>query len=262
MENLPRVLRAWSRGPDRGVIFDFNGTLSDDEPILRQIFTELFAEHLGWQMPAEDYVARLAGYSDREIIERVVTERAGDPALVEPLLAERRRRYRELVRTESPVRPDTCALVARLAAAGVPMAIVTGAQRPDVELVLAHSEVGRHLDLMVTEEDVIRGKPDPECFLKGAALLGLDPAAVLVLEDSVAGVRAARAAGMAVVGVEGTGARTAVASVADATVPALSPGLLDAVPGWPADGSSGLDAGAQRDPGAVGAEQVERALHR
>ena len=49
------VIREWAALPRRGVIFDFNGTLSDDEPILLEIYTELFAEHLGWQMTAAEY---------------------------------------------------------------------------------------------------------------------------------------------------------------------------------------------------------------
>src|SRR6185437_9134207 len=54
------VIRAWAGQAQRGVIFDFNGTLSDDEPILLEIFTELFAARLGWRMTAEQYYGRLA----------------------------------------------------------------------------------------------------------------------------------------------------------------------------------------------------------
>jgi beta-phosphoglucomutase-like phosphatase (HAD superfamily) len=83
------------------------------------------------------------------------------------------------------------------------MAIVTGAQLEDVQCVLASSPAGEHLPLLVTEEDVERGKPDPEGFLKGSALLGLDPEQILVFEDSVPGLRAATAAGMPCIGVSG-----------------------------------------------------------
>lgn len=215
---------------DRAVLFDFNGTLSDDEPVLTELFREMFAQHLGWQMTTHDYLTRLAGYSDREIIERVVIEQVGDdPKLVEHLMAERRRRYADHVRTQSPIRPDTVAFVRRLAAAEVPMGIVTGAQRADVDLVLANSDLRPHLPVIVCEEDVSHGKPDPEGYLAGAALLDAAPRSVLVLEDSVAGAAAARAAGMTVVGVEGTGSSQALSAVVDAIVPTLHEGLLEVV---------------------------------
>ena len=61
---------AWLRSDQPAVIFDFNGTLSDDEHILFDIFSELFRVHLGWAMTADDYRDELLGRSDREIIER------------------------------------------------------------------------------------------------------------------------------------------------------------------------------------------------
>ncbi len=192
----------------RAVIFDFNGTLSDDEPILQRVFGEIFMAYLGWRMPPEEYYARLAGRSDREIVEAVVGERVRDAEdtgpLVERLLALRRERYLRMVEEECPIRPATEALVEVLAADGHALAIVTGAQRGDVEFVLSRSAVGRHFGVVVTEEDVARGKPDPEGFLAAARLLGASPEETVVFEDSVAGVRAARAAGMRCIAVAGT----------------------------------------------------------
>jgi beta-phosphoglucomutase len=233
--HLTPLLRGWAASPGRGVIFDFNGTLSDDEPILLRIFTELFAEYLHWTLTPDDYYSRLAGHSDREIIEMVVGNVGpGDGApkddpLVDLLLTQRRRRYRELVEASSPITPAATALVRRLSRAGVPLAIVTGAQRPDVEFVLERSSIGDLVRLMVTEEDVTRGKPDPEGFLAGAAGLGLDPWDLLAFEDSVAGIRAAKAAGMVCLAVVGTRDGTALATEADCVVTGLSPDLMDGV---------------------------------
>jgi beta-phosphoglucomutase len=222
------VLRAWADHADRGVIFDFNGTLSDDEPILLEVFRELFAEHFGWELSAAEYYGRLAGHSDREIVEVVLAEQAPqDPGLVEELLRLRRERYQEQVARRSPISAGAVALVQRLAGDGVPMAIVTGAQRADVQCVLASSPAGEHLRLLVTEEDVDRGKPDPEGFLKGSRLLALEPQRVLVFEDSVPGVRAATAAGMPCIGVSGERGTAQLLTVTDAIVPALTPSLLE-----------------------------------
>jgi beta-phosphoglucomutase len=189
------VVERWAGTDSPAVIFDFNGTLSDDEPILYRIFEDLFASRLNWSMTRADYQRDLRGHSDREIIEKAIA-RTGADADVEHLLELRKRRYRDLVAGDNPIRPDAVELVRLLAGHGVPMAIVTGAQRDDVMAVLRNSPAGEFIDVVVTEEDVRRGKPDPEGFLAGAAHLDREPADVLVFEDSVPGVRGALAAGM------------------------------------------------------------------
>jgi sugar-phosphatase len=83
--------------------------------------------------------------------------------------------------------------------AGIPgdrWAIVTSAPRALAEARLARAGIGIPR-VLVTSEDVARGKPDPACFLLGAEQLGVDPAQCLVLEDTVAGLTAADAAGAA-----------------------------------------------------------------
>jgi len=219
---VPRILEAWAARPSRAVIFDFNGTLSDDEAILEEIFTDLFATHLGWRMSAADYRSSLLGRSDREIVEIAVREHGGvRPDLTEDLLGRRRARYKKAVAEKSPVTAAAAELVERLAAAQVPMAVVTGAQREDVQAVLTSSAVGQCIRLLVTEEDVRAGKPDPEGFLLGARLLGVLPEDVLVFEDSVPGIRGALAAGMACIAVTGPDP--------DPEVVALAPGMVGAL---------------------------------
>ncbi len=221
------VLAAWAAQHQRGAIFDFNGTLSDDEALLEQVYAGLFREHLGWPITAQEYYARLAGRSDREIAEIAVAEHGGgDPALTELILAGRRERYWELARQSPPIRPDTAALVQRLAADGVRLAIVTGAERADVRFVLESSPLAGLIPVVVAGEDVTRGKPDPEGFLAGLAGLALGPGQVVAFEDSLPGIRAARAAGLRCIAVAGTHDPATLAAEADAVVDRLSPALL------------------------------------
>jgi beta-phosphoglucomutase len=218
-DDLANTLRKWSSHRERGVIFDFNGTLSNDETILLRIYTELFEQHLRWHLTPRHYFARFAGRSDREIVEIVVEELAGeDEGLVARLLAERRRRYCELVEEESPISEGSRRLVLRLAEENVPVGIVTGAQRPDVSFVLARSGLTELFTAVVTEEDVAHGKPHPEGFLLAARQLEVDPQRILVFEDSVPGVRGAKAAGMTCVAVEGTTDPDLLRSHADALI--------------------------------------------
>ena len=221
------LITQWASADNPAVIFDFNGTLSDDEPILFQIFGELFGEHLNWAMTADDYDRHLLGHSDREIVENAL-EINGLDAPVDPLLALRKRRYRELVAHHNPITAETAALVQVLAEHDVPMAIVTGAQRDDVRAVLESSPVGEVITVVVAEEDVRRGKPDPEGFLAGAAALDRSPADMVVFEDSVPGVRGALAAGMRCIAV-GAQPSPEVRTVAPAVVPRLSPDLVSHV---------------------------------
>jgi len=212
------------------VVFDFNGTLSNDEPLLLRLYTEMFLERLAWRLTAAEYFHRFAGRSDREIVGTVVVEHAsGDASLVASLLAERVVRYREMVAERSPIEPATAALVRLLHDRGVPLAIVTGALRADVDLVLGHSGLAGLFGVVVTEEDVRRGKPDPEGFALAASGLAVAPSLVLVFEDSVFGIEGAKAAGMACVGVVGTRTRAELEPFADAVVDALGPGLFDGV---------------------------------
>lgn len=214
----------WATARRPAVIFDFNGTLSDDEPILFQIFGELFAEHLDWTMTQQDYNRHLLGHSDREIVEKAL-EITGLDRDVDALLELRKRRYRELVADDNPIQPETVRLVQRLAERGVPMAIVTGAQRDDVRAVLQSSPVGELISIVVAEEDVTRGKPDPEGFLAGAAQLSCVPTDIVVFEDSVPGVRGALAAGMRCIAV-GSAPSDELMAVAPALIPRLSADIV------------------------------------
>jgi len=93
------------------------------------------------------------------------------------------------------------AFVEALARAGVPRAVATSASRRDLERVLEELGMRRHFDVAVTADDVRRGKPDPDVYLKAAEGLAVEPEACLAFEDAIVGVHAARAAGMRVIGV-------------------------------------------------------------
>lgn len=217
----------------RAAIFDFNGTLSDDEPILYLIFAELFAKTWRYELARDDYFARLAGRSDREIIATVAGEAMArnTPSerlmVVNELLDARASRYREIVAQDCPIRPATVELVHALAARGIPLAIVTGAQRADVQHVLSHSPVADSFAHLITAEDVERGKPDPQGFLMAAAALDVPPEEIVVFEDSVAGIRGVIAAGMRCIAVRGTHDEETLRAETDDVVGELSPEVLN-----------------------------------
>ena len=186
----------------RAVIFDFNGTLSDDEPILCEIFVQLFAEH-GKPLSAQEYFDELAGLSDPEIVR---TWLGRDHPDVDAVIAERVERYRAAVAGGSSVHEHVREAV-RYAARRVPLAICSGAARAEIEPVVEAAGLAPLLRGIVSSDDVARGKPHPEGYAKAVRELldGVDPANVLVFEDTEAGIASARAAGIGrVLAVSGT----------------------------------------------------------
>ncbi|HEX5248012.1 MAG TPA: HAD family phosphatase [Gaiellaceae bacterium] len=177
--------------PTRAVVFDFNGTLSDDEPVLCEIFMHLFAEH-GKPMSAQEYFDRLAGLSDPEIVR---TWLGADHPDVDAVIDERVRRYRAAVADGSSVHEHVREAV-RHAAERVPLAICSGAARAEIEPVVEAAGLASLFQTVVTSDDVVAGKPDPEGYAKTLGILGADPADAVVFEDTEAGIASARAAGV------------------------------------------------------------------
>ena len=188
-------------GAFRAVAFDFNGTLSHDEPILYAIYRDLFSEH-GRPLTESDYYGALAGLTEETIIS---TWLGVDGEELAVLVEERIERY--LVHNEhgDTISPETREAVA-YAAARVPVAVVSGAFRREIEPVLAAAGLDRQVDLLVAADDVERGKPDPEGYLRAISSLdgGLLAHEVVAFEDTQAGVAAATTAGVYCVALLGT----------------------------------------------------------
>jgi beta-phosphoglucomutase len=177
--------------PIAAVVFDFNGTLSDDEPVLCEIFMHLFAEY-DRPMSAQEYFDRLAGLSDPEIVR---TWLGNDHPDVQAVIDERVARYRAAVADGSSVHEHTREAV-RYAAERVPLAICSGAARAEIEPVVEAAGLTSCFATIVSSDDVVHGKPDPEGYSKTLGILGVDPAGALVFEDTEAGVASARGAGV------------------------------------------------------------------
>jgi beta-phosphoglucomutase-like phosphatase (HAD superfamily) len=184
----------------RAIVFDFNGTLSDDEPVLVGIYQSLFAEH-GRPLTAEQYFAELAGNTEEAIIG---TWLGVEGAELEALVAERIARYLG-VADGSTISAERRAAV-RVAAERGPVALVSGAFRAEIQPVLEAAGIVDLFGAIVTGEDVVAGKPAPDGYLRALELLGdgLQPREVVALEDSEAGVASAKAAGLHCVAVLGT----------------------------------------------------------
>lgn len=175
--------------PVSAVIFDFNGTLSDDEPVLCEIFVRLFAEH-GRPLSAQEYFDQLVGLSDPEIVKTWLGEDHPD---VQAVIGERERRYCAAASDGSTIHEHVREAV-HFAAERVPLAICSGAASAEIAPVVEAAGIAPCFRAIVSSDDVVHGKPDPEGYKKTLALIEADPAEVVVFEDTEAGVSSARAA--------------------------------------------------------------------
>lgn len=189
----------------RALLFDFNGVIVDDEPLHFRTFQRVFQEeHI--PLAEAEYYARYLPMDDHSLVKAVYRD-LERPLGAEELagLVERKSRYygaamREGVRI-FPGAPE----FVRRAAGLYPLAVASGAAREEIEFILDAAHLREHFVAIVAAEDVAKGKPDPECFTKALAALNearrlqqgpIPPEEALVVEDSPAGVRGAKAAGM------------------------------------------------------------------
>ena len=214
----------------RAAIFDFNGTLSMDEPLLDRLFREAFAG-IGIAFDSAFYFRELAGRSDPEIVERALRlhGREPDPHTAAAILERKVAGYIAAVRAEPTISPETVAFVRGAAQVG-PVAIGSGAIRREIAFQLDLHGIADLFPTIVTIDDVARGKPDPETFLR--CLTGIrrfdasiGAADCVVFEDSSHGIAAARAADMRCVAVHSSGDRASLAS-AEEIVDRLDMALL------------------------------------
>lgn len=186
-------------GSARAILFDFNGTLSHDEPLLLDIYQRLFARH-GKPLPEEQYFDRLAGLSEEAIVGRWL---GVDGPLLASLVAERIETYATEAADGATVTEPLRAAV-RFAAARVPVAIVSGAYRAEIEPVVEAAGIADEVTAIVAADDVEHGKPHPEPYLQALGRLGLAPGDAVALEDTEAGIASAKAAGLRCLAVRGT----------------------------------------------------------
>ena len=187
---------------DHAVIFDFNGVLLDDERIHLALFNEALAP-LGYALSEAEYFDRYVGFDDADCFRHAVVDRGGeiDEAEVARLIEAKAARYLARMERDPPLFPGAASVVRGLARHHR-LAICSGALRQEVEQVLAAAALSDCFAAVVAAEDVAHGKPDPEGYVTALAALNRTGEAeliadhCLVIEDTVAGVAAAKGAGM------------------------------------------------------------------
>lgn len=176
------------------VVFDLDGTLVDSEPNYYEAGRRALAAHGVPEFSWAEH-ERYVGVGTAETAALWKREYGLDVPVAE-LLADIDRRYLELARAGTRVYPQMRAFVELLAAEGVPMAVASGSSREAIGAVLAGTGLDGYPRVVVSADEVARGKPAPDVFLEAARRLGSDPVDCVVVEDAAPGVAAAHAAGM------------------------------------------------------------------
>jgi beta-phosphoglucomutase len=210
----------------QNVLFDMDGVIVDSEPLHAEVYQRTLRKY-GYELTLEQYKAHIFGRTDRAGLQHYFDALgiSDDPAAI---LAEKSQAYLEFAADKLVPYQEVVELIHDLASRRVTLGLVTGALRAEAELTLHTLSIRDHFAAVIAAEDIVRSKPDPEGYLKGARALGASPETCVVIEDAPSGVQAARAAGMHCVAV--TSGHSA-SELQDATlvIDRLRPGCIDDV---------------------------------
>jgi HAD superfamily hydrolase (TIGR01509 family) len=179
------------------ILFDFNGVIIDDERQHCDALIETLGEY-GYALDRETYYRDYLGFDDRECF-RFTFARLGRPtdeaALVEAI-ERKHAHYARALQGDMRLVPGAAEFIEAAAFDGLQLAVVSGALRREIELVLDLAGLRPHFAEIVAAEDVTACKPDPQGYVRAREALAIGAHRCVVIEDSLPGLAAARAAGL------------------------------------------------------------------
>ena len=187
----------------RAVIFDFDGVITDSEILHLRAFNQVLAQY-GMEITTKDYYKDYLGLTDLDLIKLLVDKRQLelDEQGIENLAEQKKQAFEKLAKSEGRIIEGVRDFLGMLKQNDVPMAICSGALRAEIELILEEARLRDFFDVIVSAEQVKKGKPNPDGFLLTLEKLNeISPTATsarqcVVIEDSHWGLEAAKAAGM------------------------------------------------------------------
>ncbi len=190
----------------RAIIFDMDGVICDSEPLHMKAFQEVLKE-IGISLTDQEYYDRYLAFDDRGCFRTIYAANqrpVPDGKALQNLLDRKSRFFDVLMKEHLVIYPGAEALIKKLGER-FPLALASGARRLEVEFTLKKAKVRGVFTAVVSADDVSQGKPHPESFLTALKLLNerrlintpeVKPEECVVIEDSIHGLAAAKAAGM------------------------------------------------------------------
>ena len=183
----------------RAVIWDLDGTLIDSSHYHWEAWQAVM-EAENFRLTYEEYVADFGKRNDEILRGRLGADLPDD--FVARVSFAKEEVYRELIRTKGlELLPGAAYWLERVKAEGWLQALATSAPRGNIDAVFAALGLEKFFDAVISSEEVKAGKPEPDVFLAAAAKMDVEPRDCIVVEDALAGVEAARRAGMKSIGV-------------------------------------------------------------
>jgi HAD superfamily hydrolase (TIGR01509 family) len=180
----------------RGILFDFNGVIANDEPLHFRALTAVLAGH-DIALTRDQYFTDLLGLDDQASF-AACFERAGrktDKFQLDWAVEQKALVYEDLAREELELVPGVADFIEAAATARIALAVASSALRREIEFILEMRGLREYFEAIVSAEEVRCRKPDPQAFQLAAKRLQLQPADCVVIEDSLSGIAAARAGG-------------------------------------------------------------------
>ena len=178
----------------KAVIFDMDGVLIDAREWHYEALNRALAL-FGFAISRYDHLVTYDGLPTRKKLE-LLSRDQGLPAALHGFLNDLKQVYTiELIHARCKPRFQHEYTLSRLQAAGYRLAVASNSVRRSIDLMMEKSALAPYLSVTVSNQDVARGKPDPEIYLKTLGLLGVSAAETLIVEDNPHGIAAARASG-------------------------------------------------------------------
>jgi len=187
----------------RAVIFDFDGVITDSEILHFRAFNQVLAQY-GIELTKDDYYTTYLGFNDADCYRLLIHQGLlkTDQQQIKNLIEQKKRIFEQLAKAEGKLIEGVCDFLKMLEQNNIPIAICSGALLTEVEMVLDEARLRHLFEVVVSGEQVKKGKPDPEGFLLSLQRLNenrenpITANQCIVIEDSHWGLEAAKAAGM------------------------------------------------------------------
>jgi beta-phosphoglucomutase family hydrolase len=183
------------------VIWDMDGVLADTAPYHLRAWQETFSKR-GISFTEADFM-RGFGVRNDAIIRNILGEQITE-AEIEAIAQEKEATFRRIIGQDIKPLPGALELLRQLHDRGIKMAIASSTVIENIRLIVGSLGIENYFEAIITGHDVSQGKPSPQVFLVAAQRLSVNPANSIVIEDAVAGVKAAKSAGMPCVAVTGS----------------------------------------------------------
>jgi len=204
----------------KAIVFDFDGVIVDSEPLHYQAFV-MVGRSFGYRFSYDQYMAQFIGFDDRDAFRYMLSqaieaghapEMEDQDAYLLDLIEKKRQAFEAIAAMNTAAIPGAVELIDEVHAAGLPIAIASGATHADIDQMLRILGRRDKFEIIVAADDVAASKPDPTTYAMAVQKLAakhpelkLKPADCLAIEDTSAGLASAKGAGLHTLGLTTTG---------------------------------------------------------